>query len=128
MPGMAAVGNGDIVVTASVAGLHPIAQDPIYGLTKHAVIGLVRSLAAGIEQNPEAPDVCISAICPGFADTKIVDAESRSVLDALGIELLQPSQVAGVAMRALDERVQGAQWVVWPGQEPGVYEWRSAIG
>ncbi len=32
-----------IVVTASLAGLTAIADDPIYGLTKHAVVGFVRS-------------------------------------------------------------------------------------
>ena len=34
-----------IVVTASLAGLTAIADDPIYGLTKHAVVGFVRSVA-----------------------------------------------------------------------------------
>ena len=41
---MTATGFGDIIVTASVAGLVPIAPDPVYGLTKHAVVGFVRSL------------------------------------------------------------------------------------
>ena len=35
-----------IVVTASLAGLTAIPDDPIYGLTKHAVVGFVRSVAA----------------------------------------------------------------------------------
>ncbi len=38
--------DGDaIVVTASLAGLAGVEGDPIYSLTKHAVIGLVRSVA-----------------------------------------------------------------------------------
>jgi NAD(P)-dependent dehydrogenase (short-subunit alcohol dehydrogenase family) len=37
-------GGGSIVVTASIAGLRPTEADPIYSMTKHAVIGLMRSL------------------------------------------------------------------------------------
>ena len=37
------MGEGDvIVVTASLAGLTGVEGDPIYALTKHAVVGLVR--------------------------------------------------------------------------------------
>ena len=35
--------------------------------------------------------------------------------------------VAGVVTRMIDERVQGSQWVVWPGVEPRVYEWNPPI-
>src|SRR5215210_6447820 len=37
--------GGAIVATASLAGLVPAPDDPIYTLTKHAVIGFVRSVA-----------------------------------------------------------------------------------
>ena len=46
VPSMERAGGGAIVVTASLAGLIPIAFDPVYALTKHAVVGLVRSVAA----------------------------------------------------------------------------------
>lgn len=127
MSGMAEVGRGDIVVTASMAGLHPIALDPIYGLTKHAVVGLVRSLAAGIEQLPDAPDICVSAVCPGFTDTAIVGPELRTLVEERGLPLMSPDAVADVVLRSLAERVQGAQWIVWPGIEPRVYRWNHGI-
>jgi NAD(P)-dependent dehydrogenase (short-subunit alcohol dehydrogenase family) len=38
-----AMDGGAIVVTASLAGLTPMAIDPIYTLTKHPLIGFVRS-------------------------------------------------------------------------------------
>jgi NAD(P)-dependent dehydrogenase (short-subunit alcohol dehydrogenase family) len=126
-PGMADLGRGDIVVTASMAGLHPIALDPIYGLTKHAVVGLVRSLAAGIELFPDAPDVCVSAICPGFTDTNIVGPELRVMIEHRGLPIMPPEQVADVVLRSVRERVQGAQWIVWPGLEPKVYEWNHGV-
>ena len=34
-----------IVATASLAGLIPMESDPVYSLTKHAVVGFVRSVA-----------------------------------------------------------------------------------
>jgi NAD(P)-dependent dehydrogenase (short-subunit alcohol dehydrogenase family) len=127
MPAMLAAGSGDIVVTASMAALHPIALDPIYGLTKHAVVGFVRSLAQAIDQASPVPDICVSAICPGFTDTGIVGDELRTMLGSVGLDLMSPELVAGVVARVLAERVQGAQWVIWPGLEPRVYEWNPGV-
>jgi NAD(P)-dependent dehydrogenase (short-subunit alcohol dehydrogenase family) len=121
---MAATGFGDLVVTASMAGLVPIAPDPVYGLTKHAVVGFVRSLARAFEQQADL-DVCISAICPGFTDTNIIDEQVKSFLEVSGMELMTPGHVAEVVIRALVERRQGAQWVIWPGQETAPYEWST---
>jgi NAD(P)-dependent dehydrogenase (short-subunit alcohol dehydrogenase family) len=54
-----------IVVTASLAGLTAIDDDPIYGLTKHAVVGFVRSVAPQLAKR----EIRIQAVCPGWADT-----------------------------------------------------------
>ena len=125
LPGMTERGSGDIIATASMAGLGPIAMDPIYGLTRHGVVGFVRSLAAYMQQTPGAPDICVSALCPGFTDTNNIGEEARAFIGAIGLEIMATDHVAGVVMRSLLERVQGAQWVVWPGIEPQVYEWNS---
>lgn len=63
---MTATGFGDIIVTASVAGLVPIAPDPVYGLTKHAVVGFVRSLASALDQHAEPLDIHIDRDLPRF--------------------------------------------------------------
>jgi len=122
---MTATGFGDIIVTASVAGLVPIAPDPVYGLTKHAVVGFVRSLAAALDQHLEPLDVHISAVCPGFADTAILTDESKTNLQALGVELLTAERVAETMLRAIETRENGAQWVVWGGYEDEKYEWNQ---
>ncbi len=127
LPAMRERGSGDIVATASMAGLGPIGMDPVYGLTKHGVVGFVRSLAAWFEQTPDAPDICISALCPGFTDTNIIGDGAREFIGALGLEIMPAEHVAGVVLRMIDERVQGSQWAVWPGIEPRVYEWNPAI-
>jgi len=127
LPGMIERGSGDIVATASMAGLGPIGMDPIYGLTKHGVVGLVRSVARYLEEAPESPDICVSAICPGFTDTNIIGEGVRELIHMIGLEIMPTEHVAGVVTRALEERVQGAQWVIWPGTEPHVYEWNPAV-
>lgn len=126
LPGMVERGTGDIVATASVAGLVPVGMDPVYALTKHAVVGFVRSVAASLE-GPDTPDVCISAICPGFTDTNIIGEHAREMIGSIGLEIMPTERIADVVTRSLDERISGAQWVVWPGVEPDTYEWNPAI-
>jgi NAD(P)-dependent dehydrogenase (short-subunit alcohol dehydrogenase family) len=127
LPGMIERGAGDVVATASMAGLVGIPFDPIYGLTKHAVVGLIRSLAADHERRAEAADICFSAICPGFTDTNIIEDGSKAMIGEMGLELMAPDHVADVVGRSIGERVQGAQWVIWPGVEPHVYAWNPAV-
>ncbi len=127
LPGMIERGSGDIIATASVAGLVPVGMDPIYALTKHAVVGFVRSAAQAITSTAEAPDVCISAICPGFTDTNILGLEARDMLAALGMEVMSADHIAAVVTRSLRERVHGAEWVIWPGVEPQIYEWNPPV-
>jgi NAD(P)-dependent dehydrogenase (short-subunit alcohol dehydrogenase family) len=68
-------GGGDIVVTASEAGLTPLALDPLYSTSKHAVVGLVRSLGAALEGR----DVRVNCVCPGGVDTGIVPPDLREL-------------------------------------------------
>jgi hypothetical protein len=43
VPHLEARGGGSIVITASMAGVTPLPFDPIYSMTKHGLVGLVRS-------------------------------------------------------------------------------------
>ena len=104
-------GGGDIVVTASMAGLFPIQADPVYGLTKHAVLGFVKSLAPTLIEH----NVCLSAICPFFVDTPLVNAESQALIRETGFDILTVDQVIDAAQTAVAERSAGAQWVIFPG-------------
>ena len=68
--------GGAITVTASIAGLIALPIDPMYSATKHALIGLVRSLSDAL--GPSAATLRINAICPGGVDTAIVPAALRT--------------------------------------------------
>ena len=117
-------GGGSIVVTASLAGLMPMPQDPVYSLTKHAVVGLVRSVAPQLEER----GIRINAVCPGIVDTPLLGHDGRAVFEAAGFPLLAPGDVAEAVMRAIDGGRTGECWVVQPGREPLVYEFRGVPG
>jgi NAD(P)-dependent dehydrogenase (short-subunit alcohol dehydrogenase family) len=100
-----------IVATASLAGLAPSPDDPIYTLTKHAVIGFVRSVAPQLEER----GIRINAVAPGFVETPLIDsAPFRSA----GFPLLQPEDVARAVLTAARSSETGQVWVVQPGREP----------
>jgi NAD(P)-dependent dehydrogenase (short-subunit alcohol dehydrogenase family) len=71
LPGMVEGGFGRIVAVASTAGLKGYPYVSAYCAAKHAVVGLVRALAAEVAQS----GVTVNAVCPGFTDTDLV-AES----------------------------------------------------
>jgi NAD(P)-dependent dehydrogenase (short-subunit alcohol dehydrogenase family) len=99
--------GGSIVATASLAGLTPLAHDPAYTATKHAVVGWVRAAAPALA----ARGIRLNALCPGFTDTALVGPELRA---RLGAPLLQPSFVAEAALRLLEDPGTGRAWVVQP--------------
>jgi NAD(P)-dependent dehydrogenase (short-subunit alcohol dehydrogenase family) len=105
--------GGRIVVTASLAGLVGIDSDPVYGLTKHAVIGFVRSVAPQLAER----GLRIQAVCPGIVDTPMI-APLRDRLVGSGFPLLRPEDVAGAVAAALASDGTGEAWVVQPGREP----------
>lgn len=110
-PPMVERGSGNIVVTASMASLYPIAADPVYGLTKHAVSGFVKSLAPTLFER----GVCLSALCPFFVDTPLVTKEQQAQIRETGFEILTVDNVVEAAQIAVTERIPGAHWVIFPG-------------
>lgn len=113
-----------IVATASLAGLTAIADDPIYGLTKHAVVGFVRSVAPSLLER----GIRIQALCPGWADTGLMDAVFKDSLLERGYRLLRPEDVAEGVWAAYRSEGTGEAWVVQPGREPLVYGFRGVPG
>ncbi|HEY3183199.1 MAG TPA: SDR family NAD(P)-dependent oxidoreductase [Gaiellaceae bacterium] len=113
--------DGAIVATASLAGLTAMPIDPIYALTKHAVVGFVRSVA------PQLEPIRINAVCPGIADTPMID-DQREAFAAAGFPLLAPEDVAEAAWRAATSAGTGEAWFVQPGREPGVFRFANVPG
>ena len=110
--------GGSIVATASLAGLTGSPLDPVYALTKYAVVGFVRSVAPQLKTK----GIRINALCPAFTDTPLVVDELRGALPA---PLIDPGFVAEAALRALHDEETGRAWVVQlnriePFRYPGV--------
>jgi NAD(P)-dependent dehydrogenase (short-subunit alcohol dehydrogenase family) len=93
--------GGDIVVTASTAGLGPLEFDPFYAASKHALVGLVRSLS-GLA----AHGIRVNAICPGGIDTAIVPDAIRATAS-----LSPPSYIADAVVEVLRSGDGGRIWV-----------------
>ena len=113
-----------IVVTASLAGLTAIPDDPIYGLTKHAVVGFVRSVAPQLATR----GIRIQALCPGWADTALTTNGFRDDLRDRGFTLLSPEAVAEGVWAAYRSEGTGEAWIVQPGREPLLYEFKGVPG
>jgi NAD(P)-dependent dehydrogenase (short-subunit alcohol dehydrogenase family) len=103
-------GGGAIVVTASLAGLSPMAGDPGYSVAKSGAIAFVRSMAPRLA----AEGTTITAICPGFADTPIID-RIRDQFTAAGFPVLSADEVADAMVAAWEAGEPGAAYVVQPG-------------
>jgi NAD(P)-dependent dehydrogenase (short-subunit alcohol dehydrogenase family) len=102
-----------IVVTASLAGLTATAGDPLYALTKHAVVGFVRSVAPQLAER----GIRINAVAPGFADTPLL-GDDRARFEREGFPLLRAEDVAAAVLLAARSDETGQVWAVQPNREP----------
>jgi NAD(P)-dependent dehydrogenase (short-subunit alcohol dehydrogenase family) len=116
-------GGGQVVCTASLAGLTPFPTDPIYTLTKHAVVGLVRALGPVLEHD----GITINAVNPGIVDTPLV-GDGREALVAAGFPLLQPEEIANAVVLAVTSGRSGECWACQPGRDPVVYRFAGIPG
>lgn len=117
-------GGGAIVATASLAGLIAYGGDPIYALTKHAVVGLVRGVASQLEPK----GITINCVCPGIVETPLVGSEAAAALRRAGFPLIAPEEIAEAVVRAVRGGGTGEAWVVQPGRQPEPYRFRGVPG
>ena len=105
--------EGSIVATASLAGLTAMPSDAVYSLTKHAVVGFVRSMAPNLEP------LRLNAVCPGIADTPMIDERRARRSRRRASRCSQPEEVADAVWRAATSGRSGECWFVQPGPRHG---------
>jgi NAD(P)-dependent dehydrogenase (short-subunit alcohol dehydrogenase family) len=123
VPAMSARGGGAIVATASLAGIIGFSPDPIYTLTKHAIVGLVRSLTPQLE----AKGITCNAVCPGIVDTPLV-GDARPMLEESGFPLIDAGAVAAAVVDLLSGDVSGEAVVIQAGRDPVTFRFGRPPG
>jgi NAD(P)-dependent dehydrogenase (short-subunit alcohol dehydrogenase family) len=107
-------GFGHIVNTASLAGLLGAPFMVPYSASKHAVVGLSKSLRS------EAADlgVKVTAICPGYIQTNIFEASpwrkinKDDILQKIPFKLIEAEEAARIILRGV---ARNKALVVFPG-------------
>lgn len=96
--------RGAVVAISSVAGFAPLLGRTGYAASKHAIHGLLESLAA------EQPDVDVTIVAPSFVDTpfrhRTLDGDgsiTRHPQSRVG-KMLSPNEVAAAVVDAVERR------------------------
>jgi 3-hydroxybutyrate dehydrogenase len=80
LPEMVKRKSGRIVAVASTAGLKGYGYVSAYSAAKHAVIGLVRSVALEVARS----GVTVNAVCPGFTETDLLEGSIDNIMSKTG--------------------------------------------
>jgi NAD(P)-dependent dehydrogenase (short-subunit alcohol dehydrogenase family) len=124
VPALVARGGGAVVATSSLAGIVAFGGDPMYTLTKHAVVGFVRAIAPRLALQ----HITINAICPGLVDTPLIDGQIRDSLAGAGFPLIAPESVAEAVLGCVLGEETGQAVVVQLGRDAVAYRFGRPPG
>ncbi len=101
---------GRVIAVSSIAGLRGLQGAPCYSASKHAVNGMIKSLAADYAKRP----ITFNSICPAYVETPIIDRNVDSIMARTGVSkeealhmmvgvnphgrLITPEEVAAAAL------------------------------
>jgi NADP-dependent 3-hydroxy acid dehydrogenase YdfG len=111
LPHMLRRRSGQVVLMASAAGLLGFINMAFYGATKHALVGVARSLMLELD----GKGVRCALICPGVAETNFMKRAERSKYSRATrlVPWLTAEQVAVATMRAIERDLHGRLIIPW---------------
>ncbi|WP_439122449.1 SDR family NAD(P)-dependent oxidoreductase [Marivita sp.] len=106
---------GRVIAISSIAGLRGLKGAPCYTASKHAMIGLIRGLAADYLGKPYT----FNAICPAYVDTDIVPQNIDRIMARTGMSKADATNVMVGAnphgrLIAPEEVAETALWLCSP--------------
>lgn len=121
---MERTGGGAIVATSSLAGLIPFPPDPVYDLSKHAVVGFIRSVAPTL-----APlGITANTVNPGMTDTNILTDDAKKFFAEAKFPLMAAEQIAETVFTIITTGRTGECWVCQPGRDAEPYRFHDVPG
>jgi NAD(P)-dependent dehydrogenase (short-subunit alcohol dehydrogenase family) len=117
LPAMLSRGDGTVIFVASIAGKIGGAYISAYSASKHAVLGLMRSLAAEYARS----GVTFNAVCPAYVDTPMTERSVEGIMQKTGRSreqalqalytpqgrLVRPEEVAAVCLLLASDAGRG---------------------
>lgn len=116
MRSMLATDWGRVMVVSSIAGLRGLPGGGAYSASKHAVIGMMRSLSEDFLGTPYT----FNSICPGYVETDIITRNVDAIQARAGVTPEAALQMMVEANRhkrliAPEEVAAAALWLCGPG-------------
>ena len=115
-------GGGRIINNASGAGkMAPGKAIPlgVYAMTKHAVVGLTKSLGNELA----ADNILVNCVCGGIVDTAMWDMIDREIAKREGVEIgsVKARCVASVPIGRIQQPEDLAHMIVWLASDDAGY-------
>jgi NAD(P)-dependent dehydrogenase (short-subunit alcohol dehydrogenase family) len=93
-------------------------------MTKHAVVGFVRSLSPSLMEK----GITFNAILPGVVETNLLADGFADKARAMGISVIPPEQIADGVVKAVTDGTTGQLWLCLADREPEAYAFNPVGG